>query len=294
VNRLGSVIDSVEALNSALVSIDTPNGTETSAYTGHGFGFKTKYTGMLSSISVKCREDGNPAPNTGAPSWVKVWSVGNGITKLLALSKNYQVHHVGDTLHYVFDPFYVYAGQELRVIFYGESELDSTEYAVGNSSCCMKAIKLVATEATPIFGGVINNTGRYAYSGATVWQADYEAHIVKAEANPEQPVTMLLRAIDDFLDNNGNYIFYYSIEIPYVPMQDLVSESLPADDVHDVPIISPLFTHASSGAPAIGFGGYMVTVPRRDADLIAAKWVTLMANTSLSGMLPRADVTYLS
>jgi hypothetical protein len=178
VDRLGSVIDSVEALNSALVNVDTPNGTEISAYTGHGFGFKTKYSGMLSSISVKCREDGTPAPNTGAPSWVKVWGVDHGNYTLLALSKNYQVHHVGDTLHYVFDPFYVTAGQELRVIFYSENEIDSTTYVVGNSSCCMKVIKLVATEATPIFGGVINNTGGYAYSGATVWQADYKIRIV--------------------------------------------------------------------------------------------------------------------
>lgn len=295
VDRLVPVIDSVEALNSALISVDTPNGTESSAYDGYGFGFRTKYSGMLSSISIKCRETGSTAPNTGAPFWIKVWGVDSNSNKaLLSLSKNYQVHHVGDILHYVFDPFYVSAGQELRVIFCSESELDNTTYAVGSSSCCMKAIKLVATAATPIFGGVIKNTGEYAYSGDTIWQADYEAHIVKTDNNPRQPVTMLLRAVDEFLDSNGNYIFYYSIEIPYVPMQDLISEALPAEDEQDVPIISPLFSYATPEAPSTGFGGYMVTVPRRDAELIANKWATLMLNVGLQGLHPRGNVTYLS
>jgi len=294
VDRLGSVIDSVEALNSALVSVDTPNGTETSSYVGHGFGFKTKHAGMLSSISVKCRENGNPAPNTGTPSWVKVWGVdSSGNKSLLALSKNYQVHHVGDTLHYVFDPFYVSAEQELRVIFYSENEIDSTNYVVGNSSCCMKVIKLVATAATPIFGGVINNTGGYAYSGSTVWQADYEVRIVKAETNPEQPVTMMLRAVESSsckaTDDQGNsytYVYKYSVGITNITM-DSLAVPLPEGDC---PIISSIVLYSSSEGGCV-LGGYMVTLPRRDADIMAAKWATLISSSS-DRRTP--DITYLS
>ena len=296
VDRIGSVIDSVEALNSALVSVDTPNGTETSAYDGYGFGFKAKYSGVLSSISIKCRETGSTAPSSGAPSWIKVWGVdSNGNKTLLSLSKNYQVHHVGDVLHYVFDPFYVSAGRELRVIFCSESELDNATYAVGSSSCCMKAIKLTATAATPIFGGVIKNTGEYAYSGDTVWQADYEAYIVKADNNPEQPVTMLLRVVDykshttsDAQGNSYEYVYKYSVEIPQISMDDLAVQ-LP---MGDCPIISPVVSFNNSGAELeFGHGGYMVTLPRRDSDIMAAKWATLVANSGISSY---PDVTYLS
>ena len=291
VSRLGSVIDSVDALNSALVSVDTPNGTETSSYVGHGFGFKPKYSGMLSAISIKCREDGNTIPDTGAPSWIKVWGVDSNDNKtLLALSKNYQVHTVGNTLYYTFDPFYVSAGQELRVIFYSEDEIDSTEYAVGRSSCCMKSIKLVATAATPIFGGMLSNTGAYAYSGDTVWQADYEVRIVKTDNNPEQPVTMLLRAVEsasheatDAQGNSYTYVYKYSVGIPSVTMDDL-AVPLPEGDC---PIISSIVLY-SSGAGGCVLGGYMVTLPRRDADIMAAKWTTLVANSG------SPDVTYLS
>ena len=295
VDRLGPVIDSVEALNSALVSVDTPNGTEFSAYDGYGFGFRTKYSGMLSSISIKCRETGSTAPNTGAPFWIKVWCIESGGNKrLLALSKNYQVHHVGDTLHYVFDPFYVSAGQELRVIFCPESELDNTTYAVGSSSCCMRAIKLVATAATPIFGGVIKNTGEYAYSGDTIWQADYEAHIVKTENNPEQPVTMLLRAVYsasyDTTDAQGNpytYVYKYSAGVANISMDQL---AIPLPE-GDCPIISTIVLYSSSSSSGCMLGGYMVTLPRRDADIMAAKWATLLASSS-DERTP--DITYLS
>lgn len=298
VDRLGPVIDSVEALNSALVSVDTPNGTETSAYDGYGFGFKAKYSGMLSSISIKCRESGSTSPNTGAPYWIKVWGVdSNGNKTLLSLSKNYQVHHVGDTLHYVFDPFYVSAGQELRVIFCSESELDNTTYAVGSSTCCMKAIKLVATAATPVFGGVIKNTGEYAYSGDTIWQADYEAYIVKAENNPEQPVTVLLRAIykrqypaTDAQGNPFTFMFYYSAEIPTsITMSSL---AIPTEE-HAVPIITPLSTFSpgqDGGSPTV-LGGYMVTLRRGDVDAMADKWASLVKST---GMTAFPETTYLS
>lgn len=294
VDSLGSVIDSVEALNSAFVSVDTPNGTETSLYEGYGFGFKTKYYGMLSSISFKCPEDGNTMPSTGAPSWIKVWGVDSNDNKtLLALSKNYQVHHVGDTLHYVFDPFYVSAGQELRVIFYSENEIDSTEYVVGNSACCMKVIKLVATEATPIFGGVITNTGRYAYSGDTIWQADYEVHIVKAEDNPEQPVTMLLRAVrsvsrstTDLQGNSRAYVYKYSVEIPNISLDALASVQLSADDC---PIISPIVSLDNNNS--LCRGGYTVTLLRKNADIMADWWASLV---TVSGIEASPDVTYLS
>lgn len=293
VDSLGSVIDSVEALNSALVSVDTPNGTETSLYEGHGFGFKTKYYGMLSSISFKCPEDGSTRPSTGAPSWIKVWGVDSNDNKtLLALSKNYQVHHVGDTLHYVFDPFYVSAGQELRVIFYSEDELDSTEYAVGTSSCCVKTIKLVATAATPIFGGMINNTGGYAYSGDTIWQADYEVRIVKAENNPEQPVTMLLRAVSsvsrnttDLQGNSRTYVYKYAVEIPNISLDVLASVRLSADDC---PIISPIVSLNNNTLRRVG---YTVTLLRKNADIMADWWASLVR---VSGIDASPDVTYLS
>jgi hypothetical protein len=220
-----------------------------------------------------------------------VWGVDHGNYTLLALSKNYQVHHVGDTLHYVFDPFYVTAGQELRVIFYGENEIDSTTYVVGNSSCCMKAIKLVATEATPIFGGVINNTGEYAYSGATVWQAAYEAHIVKSETNPEQPVTIMLRATKEYSVSNADatWTWRYATHIPGTSMADLIDNAQIAEGK---PILTPLciFDYGSVDNTPV-FGGYMVTLPRKNADIMAAKWATLVA---YSGVNAVPDVTYLS
>lgn len=289
VDKLESVIDSVDALNSALVSVDTPNGTETSTYNGYGFGFRVQNSGMLSSISIKCpdTDDATTTPNTGVPIWVKVWDA-SGNRKLLAVSKNYQVHHVGDTLHYVFDPFYVSTGRELRVIFNGKADLAGTTYAVGSNACCMKTIKLAPPAGNPIFGGVISSTGSYAYSGSTVWQADYEVRIVKTNADtdpkPDQPVTMLLRRVGtaSYTTPSDTFVYKYSLHVG--DAMRYIAEMVPSGTN---PVITTILSYTdaeqnSEFRPV----GFMVTLPREFAATMAEQWASWVGS--------EADVTYLS
>ena len=115
----------------------------------------------------------------------------------------------------------------------------------------------------------------------------------KAEDNPEQPVTMLLRAVRSVLrsttDLQGNsraYVYKYSVEIPNISLEALASVRLSADDC---PVISPIVSLNNDNA--LCRGGYTVTLLRKNADIMADWWASLV---TVAGIEASPDVTYLS
>lgn len=114
-----------------------------------------------------------------------------------------------------------------------------------------------------------------------------------AEDNPEQPVTMLLRAVrsvsrstTDLQGNSRAYVYKYSVEIPNISLEALASVRLSTDDC---PIISPIVSLNNDNS--LCHGGYTVTLLRKNADIMADWWASLV---TVAGIEASPDVTYLS
>lgn len=160
----------------------------------------------------------------------------------------------------------------------------------------------VAEENTP---GIVPLAVDYTKSYPANYAAtpEYVANYVKSlnldnsDNNPEQPdpeqlVTMLLRAVrsasrnvTDLQGNSHTYVYKYSVEIPNISLEALVSVRLSADDC---PIISPV---VSLNNNSICYGGYTVTLLRKNADIMADWWASLV---TVSGIEASPDITYLS
>lgn len=152
-----------------------------------------------------------------------------------------------------------------------------------------------AEENTPgIVPLAVDHTKAYPtnYAATPEYVANYvkslNPEVGNADNNPEQPVTMLLRAVYsascDTTDAQGNpytYVYKYSTGVSHVSMDQL---AIPLPE-GDFPIISTIVLYSSTGSE---LGGYMVTLPRRDADIMAEKWETLLASVDST-----PDITYL-
>ena len=131
-------------------------------------------------LTVPCRLSSNSSQVGTEPVWCKVWKN----DRFMALSLNSQVHGVGKTLSWVFDPFTVDAGQEYKFLFYKESSKDLVSFSTDFSGC----FHVVSKDSSDGVG-MIGSGGGYGISGATEWQPLYKIVLLNPRYSPATHAT---------------------------------------------------------------------------------------------------------
>lgn len=172
-----------------------PSGDTEDNYNAHGFGYVLPQAGSITALDLECRHS-TPAAPADTPIWVKVWR--GESQQLAAVSANSQVHTVGSTLHYAFDPpIEVAAGEELRVSFHTAEGLASTSYQMGQV-CCLRVLAKDPTTG----GGLLGSQGGYGTDTLKSWVPKHTWRMVVpcfAPANHTHPGLDELLAYKDAL-----------------------------------------------------------------------------------------------
>jgi hypothetical protein len=267
-------------------SYDIPsNGRYAGAY-----GFRTQLSradSKVYALDFACATA--EVSNDTVDVWVKVWGVdSNGTRRLRSVSKNPQRHARNAILHYELAPFEWQSDDVSCIVsFHTETTLDATTFST-DAAKCVAAVQLDKSGIN--LGGVIQNSDGSIASSTTGWTVPRTWYL--APPVEEQPVTIMLRATKEYSVSNGpdaTWTWRYATHIPDTSMADLIDNAQIAEGK---PILTPLciFDYSSVGNTPV-FGGYMVTLPRKNADIMAAKWATLVANSGVNAV---PDVTYLS